>query len=408
MRQILFHIPLEHPWNFGPLGDVRMFGFGALLLAWTLLGAYWVVDRLRLRSRTFDVSDAWTIAWWLGIATAILMAPHLGAYLRNSEAEAFTKLLQNPKLSPDVAAYLRERGATHFRDGLPVFGYGFMLFLGMSSALALATWRAGRERVSTEFIWDLAFVLFVGGIAGGRLFYLVQKRDEVFANVQDVGSLLNAVFNLSQGGLVLYGALLAGAATFFTFCHIRRVSPLGPLDIITPSIFVGIGFGRIGCFLNGCCYGDECSLPWAVPFPRGSATFEALVWKKLVAADALWTPPLHPTQLYSALDGFLIAALTFWYFSHRRRNGECFAVALMIYPVTRFVIEILRNDEGGQLGTSLTISQWLSIGVFIANLGFLWWLSRQPAVREPIVLPESVPVQGPPLPVISKTRAVAR
>ena len=384
MRQVLFQIPLDRPWSLGPFGQVPGFGFGVVLLVWVLFGAWMVFERRKESARKFDADDIWSLARWL-----------VGAFIITVAA-------------PQLGAYLRVHGSPHFRDGLPIFGYGFMLFLGMASAIGLATWRAKREGVSTDLIWDMAFCLFVAGIAGGRLFYLVQKREEVFANVNDVGSLLNAVFNLSQGGLVLYGALLAGAAAFFTFCHYRRVAPRGILDIITPSIFVGIGFGRIGCFLNGCCYGDECSLPWAVQFPQGSATFEALVWKKLVAPDALWTPPLHPTQLYSALDGFLIAALTFWYFSHRRRNGECFAVALMIYPVTRFVIEILRNDEGGQLGTSLTISQWVSIGLFLVNLGFMGWLSRQPAVREPIVVLESVPVDGPRLSGVSKTRAVVR
>ena len=361
MRQVLFHIPLDRPWSLGPLGQVPGFGFGVVLLAWTLLFVWELLNRRKESERTDFI---WLLVRWLmGAFVIVVVAPQLGGYLR-------------------------AHGSPHFRDGLPIFGYGFMLFLGMASAIWLATWRAEREGVPADLIWDMAFCLFLGGIAGGRLFYLVQKRDEVFANVNDLWSFLNAVFNLSQGGLVLYGALLAGAATFFTFCHLRRVSPLGLLDLITPSIFVGIGFGRIGCFLNGCCYGDECSLPWAVQFPRGSATFDALVFKKLIPEDALWTPPLHPTQLYSALDGFLIAALTFWYFRHRRRNGECFAVALMIYPVTRFVIEILRNDEGGQLGTSLTISQWVSIGLLIVNLGYMYWLSQRPAVREPIKVPE--------------------
>ena len=407
MRQVLFHIPLDRPWSLGPLGQVPGFGFGVVLLVWVLLGARTVFERRKESERKFDVDDIWLIGRWLaGVFIITFAAPQLGAYLRAN-------------------------GSPHFRDGLPIFGYGFMLFLGMASAIGLATWRAEREGVSTDLMWDMAFCLFVAGIAGGRLFYLVQKRGEVFANVQDVWSFLNAAFNLSQGGLVLYGALLAGAAAFFTFCHYRRIAPRGLLDIITPSIFVGIGFGRIGCFLNGCCYGDECELPWAVQFPRDSAAFDALMYKGLVATGApsqppvdwgrlyehgvrfplspvAWTPRLHPTQLYSALDGFLIAALTFWYFSHRRRNGECFAVALMIYPVTRFVIEILRNDEGGQLGTSLTISQCVSIGLFLVNLGFLLWLSRQPAVREPIIVPESVPVEGPHLSGVSKTRAVAR
>ncbi|MCX7411395.1 MAG: prolipoprotein diacylglyceryl transferase [Planctomycetales bacterium] len=365
MRQVLFHIPLDRPWNFGPLGQVPGFGFGIVLLVWVLFGLWAWIARRKEVDRRFDADDFWLIGRWLIGAFVIVFA------------------------APQLGAWLRANGSPNFRDGLPVFGYGFMLFVGMASAIGLASWRAEREGVSTDVIWDMAFCLFLCGIAGGRLFYLVQKREEVFANVNDVQSLLNAVFNLSQGGLVLYGALLAGAAAFFAFCRYRRISPLGLLDVITPSIFVGIGFGRIGCFLNGCCYGDECSLPWAVQFPRGSATFDALVWKRLIPPDALWTPPLHPTQLYSALDGFLIAALTFWYFSHRRRNGECFAVALMIYPITRFVIEILRNDEGGQLGTSLTISQWVSIGLFAVNIGFMIWLSRRPAVRDKMIVPEA-------------------
>ncbi len=407
MRQVLFHIPLDKPWSLGPFGQVPGFGFGVVLLAWVLIGVWMVFERRREAQRKFDADDVWSIARWLiGAAVIAFGAPVLGTYLRVN-------------------------GSPHFRDGLPIFGYGFMLFLGMASAIWLATWRAEREGVSSELIWDMAFCLFIAGIAGGRLFYLVQKREEVFADVHALPQFLYAAGNLSQGGLVLYGALLAGAASFFAYCHVRRIAPLAMVDIITPAIFVGIGFGRIGCFLNGCCYGDECQLPWAVQFPRDSATFDALMYKGLVATGApsqppmdmarlydqgvrlpvspvAWTPRLHPTQLYSALDGFLIAALTFWYFSHRRRNGECFAVALVIYPVTRFVIEVLRNDEGGQLGTGLTISQCVSIGLFVVNLGFMAWLSRRPAVREPVMLPEFVPVEVLRRAGVSKTRAVAR
>ena len=243
MRQVLFHIPLDRAWSLGPFGQVPGFGFGIVLLLWVSFGLWeWIARRQEKRS-SWNADDYWAIARWsIGAFLIVMVAPQLGAWLRAN-------------------------GSLNFRDGLPVFGYGFMLFLGMASAIALASWRAEREGVSTDLIWDMAFALFIVGIAGGRLFYLVQKREEVFANVNDFASLVNAVFNLSQGGLVLYGALLGGAAAFFSFCHYRRVSPLGLLDIITPSIFVGIGFGRIGCFLNGCCYGDECSLPWAVQFP---------------------------------------------------------------------------------------------------------------------------------------------
>lgn len=363
MRQVLFHIVLDKPWSFGPLGKIPMFGFGLLTLLWCLFGGWCLFGWMKDGKRKFNGDTGTAIVTWLVGAAILFFAPKLGEYLRAN-------------------------GSANFREGLPIFGYGFMLFLGMMSALWLATWRGKREGIHPDFISEMAFVLFVGGIAGGRLFYLIQKHEEVFAEVHSVGQFVNAVFNLSQGGLVLYGALLAGAASFFAYCHVRKVSPLGMADIITPSIFVGIGFGRIGCFLNGCCYGDECLLPWAVSFPKGSATFEALVFKGLVDKDASWTMPLHPTQLYSALDGFLIAAITLWYFSHRRRNGECLAVALMIYPVTRFVIEILRNDEGGQMGTGFTISQCISIGLLLVNVGYMWWLSQRPASREPIIVPD--------------------
>jgi len=366
MRQVLFQIPLDRPWSLGPLGEVPGFGFGVVLLAWILVGLWILLERRKETDRPRDASGVWIAIRWFVVALIItFVVPRMGSYLRGN-------------------------GSEHFRDGVPVFGYGFMLFVGMASAIGLASWRSNREGLSTDLIWDLAFCLFLSGISGGRLFYLIQKREDVFAKIQNLWQAFNAIFNLSEGGLVLYGALLAGAAAFFIFCRVRKIAPRGLLDIITPSIFVGIGFGRIGCFMNGCCYGEVCTRPWSVQFPPGSAAFSSLVQRGVIPVDAAWTPPLHPTQLYSALDGFLIAAITFWYFRHRRRDGECFGIAMMIYPVTRFLIEILRNDEGGQLGTSLTIAQWVSMAVFVVNMGYLIWLSRTPVGCQSL---ETIPVE---------------
>ena len=359
MRQILFHIPLDRPWSFGPMGKVQMFGFGLLLLLWSALGIWLLISRIREHRPIFSSDDGWSLGRWLVVAAAIVRAPYVGAWLR-------------------------VHGSPPFQDGLPIFGYGFMLFVAVASGGWLAAWRAERERLSSEKIWDLAFCLFVSGIAGARLFYLVEYRDEVFKDVTSGLGFVVAVVNLSNGGIVLYGGLIAAAVAYFVFCAVNRLRPLALLDIITPSIFLGIGFGRIGCFLNGCCYGKESNLPWAVQFPHDSATFGALVQKKLLDANALCTPPLHPTQIYSAIDGFVLAALTAWYFSRRRRNGEVFAIGLTIYPITRFLIEFIRNDEPGLLGPKLTISQWISAGMFLIAIGYIVWLSRQPAVRKPI------------------------
>lgn len=349
MRQILFHIPLDQPW----------FGFGILFGLWSLLGVWLVVARLRQKESTPPMEDVWSVVRWVFVAALIVLAPRLGLWLR-------------------------ENGSPPFRDGLPIFGYGFMLFIAVAAGGWWAARRAEREHLSSDKIWDLAFCLFLSGIAGARAFYLIQYRDRAFQDVHSLPGFVMTVLNLSSGGIVLYGGLIAAAVAYFVFCGIHRIRPLALLDIITPSIFLGIGFGRIGCFLNGCCYGDETTLPWGVQFPRESATFGALLEKGLVNISDKCTPPLHPSQLYSALDGFVLATLTAWYFARRRRNGEVFAIGLFIYPITRFLIEFIRGDEPGLFGTRFTISQWISAGMFVIAIGYLVWLSRRPAVLEPI------------------------
>jgi phosphatidylglycerol:prolipoprotein diacylglycerol transferase len=283
-----------------------------------------------------------------------------------------------------LGAYLRNHGDPPFREGIPIFGYGFMMFIGVTAAVILAAWRAERIGLSGELIWDLSMWLFIPGIVGARLFYLIQYGNHVFDGVPVWKWPLVAI-NLPGGGIVLYGALLGGAAGYFSFCYFRGIRPLGLADLVVPSVFVGIGFGRIGCFLYGCCYGRETTLPWGVHFPRESSAFSSLVEKHLLKTESICTPPLHPTQIYSSIDGFFIAAVTMWYFGHRRRNGEVLSVALIIYPITRFCMELLRADEVGKFGTTLTISQWISIALFLLNIPYMIYLSRLPAVREPLI-----------------------
>ena len=140
-----------------------------------------------------------------------------------------------------------------------------------------------------------------------------------------------------------------------------------------PSFFIGLAFGRFGCFLNGCCYGDHCTLPWAVTFPHGSVPFAALVARGFLSPDAAASLPLHPTQLYSVMNAFVLAFLTAMCFRHRRCDGAVLALALIVYPFTRIVIETLRGDEMGQFGTGLTISQLLSCGVMAVGIGLGAW-----------------------------------
>lgn len=349
MRQVLFRIPLNAVLQLGNF-SIPWFGLGILLAVWIAVGVGALLARRRAKPERWDAEDTHAAVVWSIIAAAIVAAPQLG-----------------PKFFP---------------EGIPIFGYGFMLFVGFVTAVSLASRRAERQGLSPEVIWDLAPWLLIPGILGARIFFCAQYPQVVFAGCVAAADYLVAFLNLSQGGLVLYGGLLGGAAGYFEFCRRRKLHPLGLADLITPSVFVGIGFGRIGCLLNGCCYGDVCSLPWAIRFPQGSVPFLSLVQEGIIPPDALTTPWLQPTQIYSAVDGFLIALVTSLYFPYRRRNGEVFGVGLTIYAVTRFLIEFLRGDEPGQLGTMLTISQLISLGMFLTGISILLDRARRPAFRQ--------------------------
>jgi phosphatidylglycerol:prolipoprotein diacylglycerol transferase len=151
------------------------------------------------------------------------------------------------------------------------------------------------------------------------------------------------------------------------------------MDAVAPSIAIGTLFGRLGCFLNGCCYGDPCRLPWAVSFPEPSPPWAHHRALGLIPPGAMHSLPVHPTQLYAALDGFIILLLLSAFYPLRRRDGEVIGLLMVTYPITRFLIEFLRNDEG-VFFAGLTISQNISVALFAAGCVYLAWLSKRPAV----------------------------
>ncbi|HEV3162572.1 MAG TPA: prolipoprotein diacylglyceryl transferase [Isosphaeraceae bacterium] len=256
----------------------------------------------------------------------------------------------------------------------PIFGYGVMLFIGFLGSMNLAGWRAKREKLDPEMIYDLALWVFVGGLLGARLFYVAQYWGVRVHTLWDV-------FKIWEGGIVFYGSVIGGTAAFFLYRALRPF-PLGPvLDVIAPAIALGIALGRLGCFLNGCCYGDVCDprqIPWAVSFPQESSPWRDHVEHGLISRSAPRSLPVHPTQIYSAIDGLVLLFLLNAYFPLRRRDGEVMALLMVTYPITRFLIEFLRNDEPAFFG-GLTISQNISVALLACGLLYWWRLSRWPA-----------------------------
>jgi phosphatidylglycerol:prolipoprotein diacylglycerol transferase len=169
------------------------------------------------------------------------------------------------------------------------------------------------------------------------------------------------------------------------------------MDVLAPSIAVGIMFGRLGCFLNGCCYGRPSQLPWAVSFPRSSPPWGHERALGLIPAGAVQSLAIHPTQIYFALDGLVLLLLLSAFYPFRRRDGEVMSLLMVTYPISRFLIEYLRDDEGAFFA-GLTISQNISVALLITGLGFWAWLVRQPKVlyrdQHPASRPASILLQA--------------
>jgi phosphatidylglycerol:prolipoprotein diacylglycerol transferase len=391
-----------------------------------------------------------------GVSVGMLLALALGvgclkllAWGRKTErsAEAWGYVPGLVLLAAGVALVPR------FVPAIPVRGYGVMVLLGAMTGLLMAVHRARQRGLSAEVIYALAFGMFLCGIVGARLFFVIEYWETRFRFGSWTQTVLEVV-KFTEGGLVVYGALIGATVAFLWFTLRHRLPPLAMADLIAPSLLAGLALGRLGCLLNGCCYGGESSLPWAVTFPPTSMPYleqvaagrplglrfdtRAEVLPVLVAVDAgspaaaaglepgmqidrvndfqvrsaeqlqaalitlegrpsslefhtttgdafeVAVPvartrslPVHPTQIYSAVHAALLAWVLWSFYPLRRSDGEVTALMLTVYPVARFLLEVIRIDESAVFGTGMSISQNISLVLFVLALGLWVYLRRQ-------------------------------
>jgi phosphatidylglycerol:prolipoprotein diacylglycerol transferase len=267
--------------------------------------------------------------------------------------------------------------------GFKLPGFGLMFLFACFGALALTAWRARRERLNPEVVFDLAIWLMTGGFIGARVLYILMHP----GSVQTFADL----FKVWQGGIVFYGCIIGGLIGSLIYWY-RHPFPFLPMaDAVAPSLVLGLALGRVGCWLNGCCYGAVCQLPWAVRFPEHSPAWTRHVEMGLIGPSALASLPVHPTQFYSVLDGLILLGLLTAYYPRRRRDGEVMALLMVGYGITRFLVELLRADEGAVFA-GLTLSQNISLGLFLGGLAFWRHLGRKPPGRYADDAPSVEPV----------------
>ena len=247
-----------------------------------------------------------------------------------------------------------------------------MIALAFLAGLWTATLRARREKISGERIADITLWLMVGGIIGARADYVATYWREEFADQP-----FSEIFMIQHGGLVYYGGLIGAMIAGMIYIRWKKMPLWKTADVLAPSIALGNVFGRIGCLLNGCCFGRVCDAPWAIRFPNGSYAWDQHYQQGLVGEHDM-SLPVHPTEIYDALLNFGVYVFLAWLFRRKKFDGQIFASYLMIYAVFRSIAEYFRGDyPTDHVHAGLTSAQLVSVPIFLVGLALAAVLSRR-------------------------------
>lgn len=226
-----------------------------------------------------------------------------------------------------------------------VYSYGFMIAIGIILAGVMFMKRADKEKYNDDSLFNALFLTVLFGMLGGKILYILVNIKSV---IDDPSILLNY-----GEGFVVYGGILAGVIALAFYSKKKKWNVLETFDLAAPSVALGQAFGRIGCFLAGCCYGKETNLWIGVKFPTNS-----------LAPSGVY---LHPTQLYSSAFDFALVIVLILFARNNKKKGRVFSMYLILYSIGRFLVEFLRNDERGAIGI-LSTSQFIAIFTLILGI----------------------------------------
>ena len=232
--------------------------------------------------------------------------------------------------------------------GIEIPAYGVMLVVSFLAALWYTKRNAPRFNISSVFIENLAFYIMLGVIIGGQLLYVVfhwtQYENDIFG-----------IFRIWEGGMMFFGGFIGGFLIAALYIKKQGISILKISDLVAPALGLGLFFTRIGCFLNGCCFGMPSSLPWAIQFPDVC----------VAGSSPVGGQSLHPTQIYESVFGLAL----FFFLNNRLgkagQKGAVFAQYLMFYGAFRFGIDFIRYYENS---ANFWINQIIALGLIVVGV----------------------------------------
>ncbi len=300
--------------------------------------------------------------------------------------------------------------------GVAFPSYFVFLLSGFLFATAVGTLWARRIGQNGDVIVDLGLAMLLSGIAGARILHVLADGyfwdyvhlctapsavDWPLSRGECVSAAYDGVWDAARnvchpghadcfawakfwaGGLTYYGGLIGASAAAWFLLARDRFPFWKAADMAGFAVPLGLAFGRMGCLMAGCCFGETCALPWAISFPSRSAASEEQFKDHLIASARMWSLPVHPTQIYESAASLAIAAVCLlWLHPRKRYDGQVFAAFLALYAVARFFVEFLRRDDrGGLLG--LSTSQLIGVALLAFAASVHVWRGRAPSVTEP-------------------------
>lgn len=235
-----------------------------------------------------------------------------------------------------------------------VHGYGLMIGIGVLCCIFMGMRRARKYKMREEAVIDIALFGLLAGFLGAKLLYILVEFETFLKDPLSV---------IGSEGFVVYGGISAGVAAAILYCRIKKDVFLEYFDLLCPCIALAQGFGRIGCFMAGCCYGRETDSFLGVVFPADSLAPSGV--------------KLLPTQLFSSAGDFAVMGILLWHYRRRKHVGDTGFLYMLLYGVGRFFLEFLRNDERGNVG-SMSTSQFISLFIVTAALFLLLQNKRKP------------------------------
>ncbi len=258
-----------------------------------------------------------------------------------------------------------------FRIGpFSVHSYGIMLALSFLIGIYIAVKKGEKRSIKSEEIVNLSFIIILSSVFGARLLYVLFHLNEFqgrwiysFWPVQEDGT-------IGLGGLILLGGVLAAFMASALYIYYRKLNFLKIADSVAPAIALGIFFTRIGCYLNGCCFGKQCSPTIGVIFPAHSP-----------AGSVMGQVPLYPTQLLSSLYGLIIFGVLMWIDRKKSFDGLLMGIFLILYGISRFTVDFFRYYESQMvIFAGLDFNQIVSLLMFLSGILIILVRLRKPRV----------------------------